>query len=59
MGKYDDDFGNWNSNIDMDPLIQEEKQKSWKKLIKVAISGAAGMISNHLLFMVLFVNIKT
>ncbi|KAF4354403.1 hypothetical protein F8388_027337 [Cannabis sativa] len=28
----------------------EEETKSWKKLINVAVSGAAGMISNHLLF---------
>lgn len=32
--------------------IQEEETKSWKKLINVAVSGAAGMISNHLLFKV-------
>ncbi|XP_057838669.1 malate dehydrogenase [NADP], chloroplastic isoform X3 [Cryptomeria japonica] len=31
-------------------LKEEEKPKSWRKLIKVAVSGAAGMISNHLLF---------
>lgn len=31
---------------------QEEETKSWKKLINVAVSGAAGMISNHLLFKV-------
>lgn len=31
-------------------LKEDEKTKSWKKLIKVAVSGAAGMISNHLLF---------
>ncbi|ERN04803.1 hypothetical protein AMTRI_Chr07g29060 [Amborella trichopoda] len=31
-------------------LIAEEETTSWKKLIKVAVSGAAGMISNHLLF---------
>ncbi|KAF2301672.1 hypothetical protein GH714_028607 [Hevea brasiliensis] len=30
--------------------LQEEGTKSWKKLINVAVSGAAGMISNHLLF---------
>ncbi|KAI7730063.1 hypothetical protein M8C21_020014, partial [Ambrosia artemisiifolia] len=28
----------------------EEETKSWKKMINVAVSGAAGMISNHLLF---------
>ncbi|XLR35288.1 hypothetical protein S83_063188, partial [Arachis hypogaea] len=28
----------------------EEETKSWKKLINIAVSGAAGMISNHLLF---------
>lgn len=31
---------------------QEDKTKSWKKLVNVAVSGAAGMISNHLLFKV-------
>lgn len=31
-------------------LKEEEKPKTWKKLIKIAVSGAAGMISNHLLF---------
>ncbi|KAF6167714.1 hypothetical protein GIB67_017209 [Kingdonia uniflora] len=31
-------------------LEAEEKTKSWKSLINVAVSGAAGMISNHLLF---------
>ncbi|KAI3974810.1 hypothetical protein MKX01_028070 [Papaver californicum] len=31
-------------------LVAEEETKSWKKLINVAVSGAAGMISNHLLF---------
>ncbi|KAM1285207.1 hypothetical protein ACFX2I_028008 [Malus domestica] len=31
-------------------LIAEEETKSWKKLINIAVSGAAGMISNHLLF---------
>jgi len=29
---------------------EELKQKQWKKTIRVAVSGAAGMISNHLLF---------
>jgi len=32
--------------------LQEEETKSWKKLITIAVSGAAGMISNHLLFKV-------
>ncbi|XP_022865036.1 malate dehydrogenase [NADP], chloroplastic isoform X1 [Olea europaea var. sylvestris] len=31
-------------------LMAGEETKSWKKLINIAISGAAGMISNHLLF---------
>ncbi|KAG8501909.1 hypothetical protein CXB51_004593 [Gossypium anomalum] len=31
-------------------LQAEEETKSWKKLISIAVSGAAGMISNHLLF---------
>lgn len=31
-------------------LKQEETPKSWKKLLRIAVSGAAGTISNHLLF---------
>ncbi|KAJ6824978.1 malate dehydrogenase [NADP] 1, chloroplastic [Iris pallida] len=31
-------------------LIAEEETKSWKSLINVSVSGAAGTISNHLLF---------
>ncbi|XVF83009.1 hypothetical protein PTKIN_Ptkin16aG0098100 [Pterospermum kingtungense] len=31
-------------------LRAEEDTKSWKKMINIAVSGAAGMISNHLLF---------
>ncbi|XP_057425191.1 malate dehydrogenase [NADP], chloroplastic [Lotus japonicus] len=31
-------------------LKAEEETVSWKKLINIAVSGAAGMISNHLLF---------
>ncbi|PSR98065.1 malate dehydrogenase [Actinidia chinensis var. chinensis] len=31
-------------------LKAEDETKSWKKLINIAVSGAAGMISNHLLF---------
>lgn len=31
-------------------LKAEEETKSWKKLINIGVSGAAGMISNHLLF---------
>ncbi|XP_019196660.1 PREDICTED: malate dehydrogenase [NADP], chloroplastic [Ipomoea nil] len=31
-------------------LKAEEETSSWKKLINVSVSGAAGMISNHLLF---------
>ncbi|XP_075513468.1 malate dehydrogenase [NADP], chloroplastic-like [Primulina tabacum] len=31
-------------------LKAEEETQSWKKLINIAVSGAAGMISNHLLF---------
>ncbi|XP_031372319.1 malate dehydrogenase [NADP], chloroplastic [Punica granatum] len=31
-------------------LKAEEETKSWKKMINVSVSGAAGMISNHLLF---------
>ncbi|KAK7289939.1 hypothetical protein RIF29_03994 [Crotalaria pallida] len=31
-------------------LNEEEETRSWKKLINIAVSGAAGMISNHLLF---------
>ncbi|GAV64749.1 Ldh_1_N domain-containing protein/Ldh_1_C domain-containing protein [Cephalotus follicularis] len=33
-----------------DLKAQEEETKSWKKAISIAVSGAAGMISNHLLF---------
>lgn len=36
----------------MKMALQEEETKSWKKLINIAVSGAAGMISNHLLFKV-------
>ncbi|GMN20340.1 hypothetical protein TIFTF001_048735, partial [Ficus carica] len=35
------------------PVVQdvvEEETKSWKKLITISVSGAAGMIANHLLF---------
>lgn len=31
-------------------LKSEEEPKSWKKMVNVAVSGAAGMIANHLLF---------
>ncbi|KAG7012923.1 Malate dehydrogenase [NADP], chloroplastic, partial [Cucurbita argyrosperma subsp. argyrosperma] len=31
-------------------LKDEEETTSWKKMINIAVSGAAGMISNHLLF---------
>ncbi|KAJ1435806.1 hypothetical protein SESBI_04756 [Sesbania bispinosa] len=31
-------------------LKAEEETRSWKKLINIAVSGAAGMIANHLLF---------
>ncbi|KAJ0489366.1 putative malate dehydrogenase (NADP(+)) [Helianthus annuus] len=31
-------------------FTREDKTKSWKKMINVAVSGAAGMIANHLLF---------
>ncbi|KAM1140050.1 hypothetical protein TB2_040112 [Malus domestica] len=33
-------------------LKAEEETKSWKKLINIAVSGATGMISNHLLLQV-------
>lgn len=35
-------------------LLQEDPNltKSWKKTMRVAVTGAAGQISNHLLFMV-------
>ncbi|GAQ79539.1 malate dehydrogenase (NADP+) [Klebsormidium nitens] len=29
---------------------KEEKPKTWKKTLRIAVSGAAGQISNHLLF---------
>ncbi|KAK9187211.1 hypothetical protein WN944_018603 [Citrus x changshan-huyou] len=31
-------------------LKAEEETKSWKKMVNIAVSGAAGMIANHLLF---------
>lgn len=31
-------------------LKEEEKPKAWKKTVRIAVSGAAGMIANHLLF---------
>lgn len=31
-------------------LKAEDETKTWKKMINIAVSGAAGMISNHLLF---------
>lgn len=31
-------------------LNESERPKTWKKMVRVAVSGAAGMISNHLLF---------
>ncbi|CAN6179905.1 unnamed protein product [Urochloa humidicola] len=31
-------------------LRADEETKTWKKVVRVAVSGAAGMISNHLLF---------
>eukprot|EP00239_Pterosperma_sp_CCMP1384_P000770 CAMPEP_0197847694 /NCGR_PEP_ID=MMETSP1438-20131217/6810_1 /TAXON_ID=1461541 /ORGANISM="Pterosperma sp., Strain CCMP1384" /LENGTH=438 /DNA_ID=CAMNT_0043459687 /DNA_START=85 /DNA_END=1401 /DNA_ORIENTATION=+ len=31
---------------------EKEQQETWKKTINVAVSGAAGQISNHLLFMI-------
>lgn len=37
--------------LNYDLKEEELKQKNWKKTIRVAVSGAAGMISNHLLFM--------
>ncbi|KAL6656529.1 hypothetical protein ACP70R_007355 [Stipagrostis hirtigluma subsp. patula] len=30
--------------------LKDEETRSWKKLVNIAVSGAAGMISNHLLF---------
>lgn len=39
-------------------ILQDEKTKSWKKLIRIVVSGAAGMISNHLLFKVTESNIS-
>ncbi|TVU50304.1 hypothetical protein EJB05_01671 [Eragrostis curvula] len=33
-------------------LKADEKTKSWKKMVNIAVSGAAGMISNHLLFQI-------
>lgn len=31
-------------------LKEDERQRTWKKTVRVAVSGAAGMIANHLLF---------
>ncbi|CAN6210136.1 unnamed protein product [Urochloa humidicola] len=31
-------------------LREDEETKTWKKVVSIAVSGAAGMISNHLLF---------
>ncbi|KAF7820197.1 malate dehydrogenase [NADP], chloroplastic [Senna tora] len=45
--KHDDCFGVFCLTYD---FKAEEETSSGKKLIKVAVSGAAGMISNHLLF---------
>ena len=36
----------------MDPQEDPRLTATWKQTIKVAVSGAAGQISNHLLFMV-------
>ncbi|KAK3124145.1 hypothetical protein QOZ80_8AG0641120 [Eleusine coracana subsp. coracana] len=40
-------FGVFRTTYD---LQGDEKPKSWKKMVSIAVSGAAGMISNHLLF---------
>ena len=37
------------SSVGCSPPIQDDKAKSWKKLVSVVVLGAAGMISNHLL----------
>eukprot|EP00897_Mesotaenium_endlicherianum_P009926 jgi/Mesen1/8962/ME000056S08368 len=36
--------------VNYDLNEEELKKKTWKKTIRIAVSGAAGMISNHLLF---------
>ena len=36
----------------MNPQEDPRLTATWKKTIRVAVSGAAGQISNHLLFMV-------
>lgn len=43
----------WRS-VGLGGCLQEDSDviKTWKKTIKVAVTGAAGQISNHLLFMV-------
>ncbi|CAL8462477.1 g2010 [Coccomyxa elongata] len=47
----DDNFGVFKLNYDVRNEDQRLLQKLWKTTIRVAISGAAGNISNHLLFM--------
>jgi hypothetical protein len=43
----------WRS-VGLGGCLQEDNDviKTWKKTMKVAVTGAAGQISNHLLFMV-------
>ena len=38
----------------MSPQEDPSLIATWKKTIRIAVSGAAGQISNHLLFMVRF-----
>ncbi len=40
------------SNLDIGLQEDPSLTKTWKKTIKVAVTGASGNISNHLLFMV-------
>ncbi|XP_039855041.1 malate dehydrogenase [NADP] 1, chloroplastic [Panicum virgatum] len=43
-------FGVFSTIYDLKADSEHCKSKSWKKLVSIAVSGAAGMISNHLLF---------
>ncbi|KAJ7205697.1 hypothetical protein O6H91_21G000100 [Diphasiastrum complanatum] len=36
--------------LSLSKLLQSERPKTWAKTVRIAVSGAAGSISNHLLF---------
>lgn len=46
--KTENCYGIFCMTYDLNP--EELKQKTWKKTVRVAVSGASGMIANHLLF---------